>query len=104
MQASDLRSSLNSADEIKTSDPATCGRFRPGYDPRRHYFTREECQRGYRAAMESLERRFPGCDAHFLMCAIIGSRPWHTLPEIRQLLERDEPPDDEEACALFARE
>ncbi len=80
------------------------GKFRSGYDPRRHVFTRAECQRGYWAAWESLERRFPDCDPHFLLCAIIGSRPWHTLPEIRRLLERDEPLDEMETCALFARE
>lgn len=80
------------------------GRFRPGPDPRRHTFTREECRRGYEAAWESLERRFPGCDPHFLLCAIMGSRPWHTLPVIRALLERDEPCTEEEMAALFARD
>ncbi len=28
------------------------GRFQPGPDRRRHKFTRAECQRGYRAALE----------------------------------------------------
>lgn len=87
---------------------AHMGRFRPGFDPRRHIFTSEECHRGgvlgYKAAWESLEQRFPGCDPHFLLCAIIGSKPWHTLPNVRTLLERDEPPDDAEMRRLFARE
>ena len=55
------------------------GKFQKGDDPRRHKFTRAECQKGYQAAWQSLERRFPGCDPHFLMCAIISSRPWHLL-------------------------
>ena len=80
------------------------GRFKPGHDPRRHIFTREECERGYQAALESLDRRFPGCDPHFLMCAIIGSRPWYTLPMFRELADRDEPLDDARAVRLFARE
>lgn len=80
------------------------GRFRTGEDPRRHRFTREECCRGYEAAWQSLERRFPGCDPHFLLCALIGSRPWHTLPEVHALLERDEPLTDAEALRLFGRE
>jgi hypothetical protein len=44
----------------------TQGAFRKGEDDRRHIFTREECQKGYRNAVESLLRRFPGCDPHFL--------------------------------------
>lgn len=62
------------------------GRFQPGHDPRRHIFTREECQRGFKAAEESIARRYPGCDPHFLMCAIIGSKPWFLLPQITCLL------------------
>jgi hypothetical protein len=30
------------------------GSFGPGPDPRRHVFTRVECQRGYQAAMEGV--------------------------------------------------
>ncbi|HLV81465.1 MAG TPA: hypothetical protein VKT32_14360 [Chthonomonadaceae bacterium] len=59
------------------------GWFQPGYDPRRHEFTLEECReggiKGYQAAWQSLERRFPGCDPHFLLCAILGSKPWYML-------------------------
>ncbi len=83
---------------------ASRGQFRKGYDPRRHIFTLEECRRGYQAACRSLERRYPGCDVHFLMCALIGSRPWHTLPEFRRLLARDEPPSEKEVQRLFCRE
>ena len=58
------------------------GWFRPGDDPRRHQFTREECERGYQAAMESIARRYPGCDPHFMMCAMIGSKPiYHFWPK-----------------------
>jgi len=69
------------ADNDQSSGPA-----QTGPDPRRHQFTLEECRRGgmkgYEAAWQSLERRFPGCDPHFLLCAILGSRPWYTLPGI----------------------
>jgi hypothetical protein len=34
-------------------------RFRPGPDPRRHKFTREECSDGFWAAVESITTRFP---------------------------------------------
>ncbi len=80
------------------------GQFRAGPDPRRHRFTPEECRRGFQAAEESLARRFPGADPHFLMCALIGSKPWHTLPEMQRLLDRDEPISDAEALRLFCRE
>ncbi|HZP81002.1 MAG TPA: hypothetical protein VFB21_05135 [Chthonomonadaceae bacterium] len=34
------------------------------------------------AAEESIARRYPGCDVHFMMCAMIGSRPMcHFLPD-----------------------
>lgn len=35
------------------------GRFRKGNDPRRHKFTREECQAGFWAALESVTIRYP---------------------------------------------
>ena len=35
------------------------GQFRRGPDLRRHHFTREECQRGFWRAMESIIARFP---------------------------------------------
>ena len=56
------------------------GWFQRGQDSRRHTFTREECRRGFKAAEESLQRRYPGCDVHFLMCAIIGCKPWNEAP------------------------
>lgn len=33
---------------------ANRGSFQPGHDPRRHFLTREERRRGYRAALEKL--------------------------------------------------
>jgi len=50
------------------------GHFQAGYDPRRHTFTKEECRKGFQAAEASIERRFPGADSHFIMCALIGSK------------------------------
>ncbi|HET9530448.1 MAG TPA: hypothetical protein VFQ92_08860 [Blastocatellia bacterium] len=35
------------------------GRFRPGPDPRRHKFTRDECIEGFWAAIESIASRHP---------------------------------------------
>jgi hypothetical protein len=35
------------------------GQFRPGPDPRRHRFTRSECQRGFWAALVSIIARYP---------------------------------------------
>lgn len=77
------------------------GRFKPGHDARRHVFTREECQRGYCAAWESLARRFPGCDPHFILCAIIGSRSWYTLTHIQGITGEE---DDTEILSRFGRE
>ncbi len=79
------------------------GKFKAGYDDRRHNFTNEECRRGYAAAEQSLEARFPG-RGHFLLCAIVGAKPWHTLPEMQALMQRDEPLSDAEAVQMFARE
>ena len=35
------------------------GQFKKGADPRRHIFTREECQRGFWAAITSIVIRHP---------------------------------------------
>jgi len=35
------------------------GQFKKGFDPRRHKLTREECQRGFWAALESIVTRYP---------------------------------------------
>lgn len=35
------------------------GHFRCGHDPRRHRFTREECQRGFWSAIEAIIARHP---------------------------------------------
>lgn len=43
-----------------TAQPGNnAGRFRKGSDPRRHVFSREECQRGFWAAIESIILRYP---------------------------------------------
>jgi hypothetical protein len=36
-----------------------CGHFRRGHDPRRHRFTRAECQAGFWAAIYSIIQRYP---------------------------------------------
>lgn len=35
------------------------GQFQKGFDPRRHVFTREECQKGFWAAIDSIVDRYP---------------------------------------------
>lgn len=35
------------------------GHFRKGHDPRRHRFTRAECQAGFWAALNSIITRYP---------------------------------------------
>ena len=94
---------------IRTAAPRTNpGAFKPGHDPRRHELTQEERRRGgiagFAAAWKSLETRFPGCDPHFLLCAIMGSKPWHKLPEIQYLLQRDEPIRADAALERFMRD
>ena len=44
-----------------TSPTTNRGQFRKGYDPRRHVYTREECQRGFWAAITSIVIRNPNC-------------------------------------------
>jgi hypothetical protein len=39
--------------------PINKGRFKKGYDPRRHKFTRDECSDGFWAAIESIAIRYP---------------------------------------------
>lgn len=38
--------------------PANRGQFRKGHDPRRHRFTRAECQAGFWAAINSIISRY----------------------------------------------
>jgi hypothetical protein len=40
--------------------PENRGHFRKGFDPRRHRFTREECQAGYWAVLTAIITRYPG--------------------------------------------
>lgn len=47
------------------------GHFRRGHDPRRHRFTRSECQTGFWAAIESIITRYPdaiGADGRHMAC------------------------------------
>lgn len=37
------------------------GQFKKGHDPRRHRFTREECQAGFWKAIDSIVARHPNC-------------------------------------------
>jgi hypothetical protein len=47
------------------------GRFKPGPDPRRHKFTKEECSDGFWAAIESVVIRYPDAvmpDGRHIVC------------------------------------
>lgn len=94
---------------IRTAAPkVNKGAFKKGEDNRRHILTHEEKSRGgvngFAAAWKSLETRFPGCDPHFLLCAILGSKRWDQLPEIQDLIRRDEPLCADAALARFMRD
>lgn len=42
-----------------TSPKQNAGRFKKGADPRRHKFTKDECQAGFWKALESIAARHP---------------------------------------------
>lgn len=42
-----------------TDRPKNRGRFKPGPDPRRHKFSKAECQVGFWAAITSIVTRYP---------------------------------------------
>jgi hypothetical protein len=47
------------------------GHFRKGDDPRRHKLTREECSKGFWAAVESIVTRYPDAimpDGRHMVC------------------------------------
>lgn len=44
---------------MTTTNRANRGQFRRGNDPRRHRFTRAECQAGFWAAINSIVARYP---------------------------------------------
>lgn len=53
------------------------GRFKKGFDPRRHRFTRSECQAGFQAAIESIIVRYPHAimrDGRHIACNFLRSR------------------------------
>ena len=43
----------------QTSPQENRGRFKPGFDSRRHVFTKEECSDGVWAAITSIVKRYP---------------------------------------------
>lgn len=53
------------------------GHFRKGHDPRRHKLTREECSRGFWAAVESIVVRHPDAimaDGRHMVCNFLKRR------------------------------
>ena len=55
----------------RTTQRANRGHFRKGFDPRRHRFTRAECQAGFWAALASIISRYPdaiGADGRHMAC------------------------------------
>ena len=64
--------SLDSTPEVKPS-----GRFRKGFDPRRHQLTAEERSRGFWNAIESIVTRHPDAimrDGRHMACNFLRSR------------------------------
>lgn len=65
---------------VETAPPADnfpTGRFKKGHDPRRHKFTRDECSRGFWAAIESITARYPNAvmrDGRHIACNFLRSR------------------------------
>jgi len=65
------------------TSPINRGRFKRGADPRRHKFTREECQAGFQAALVSIIARHPDAvDAYGRHMAVkfLCKRKSATLP------------------------
>src|SRR5262245_22401445 len=62
-RSTQVRPSLDQADQQITNQQRgfmkNSGQFRKGHDPRRHKFTREECQAGFWRALESIAIRYP---------------------------------------------
>jgi hypothetical protein len=53
------------------------GQFRPGPDPRRHRFTRDECVAGFWAALTSISVRYPDAidsSGRHMACKFLASR------------------------------
>jgi hypothetical protein len=53
------------------------GHFRRGHDPRRHRFTKDECSRGFWAAIYSIVQRYPdaiGADGRHMACRFLEGR------------------------------
>jgi len=51
------------------------GHFRKGYDARRHTFTREECQAGFWAAIESIMARYPAAITSYHAHMVVNFLP-----------------------------
>jgi hypothetical protein len=65
---------------VSTPAPADnfpTGRFKKGFDPRRHKFTKAECSKGFWAAIESIIARYPNAvmrDGRHIACNFLRSR------------------------------
>jgi hypothetical protein len=58
------------------------GRFKPGPDPRRHKFTRDECSTGFWNAVESIVCRYSGAimsDGRHMVVNFMKSRKRETI-------------------------
>ncbi|HLV78722.1 MAG TPA: hypothetical protein VKT32_00530 [Chthonomonadaceae bacterium] len=70
------------------------GWFAPGPDPRRRQFSREECQAGFWAAIDSIAERYPdaydGASRHMacsFLCAIISRKMAISRQEARERIK-----------------
>lgn len=58
-------------EQAQQERPVNKGRFKKGYDPRRHKFTQQECSDGFWAAVESIIARYPDAimkDGRHMVC------------------------------------
>ena len=54
-----MQTAAEAAQPQATEQPQYRGRFKKGFDPRRHKFTQDECIDGFWAAVESIITRYP---------------------------------------------
>jgi hypothetical protein len=54
-----MSAAMQTAEAITQPPVEHRGRFKKGYDPRRHKFTADECSAGFWAAIESIITRYP---------------------------------------------
>jgi hypothetical protein len=71
-----MSAAMQTAEAIAQPPVEHRGRFKKGYDSRRHVFTKEECSAGFWAAIESVITRYPDAvmsDGRHIACNFMKS-------------------------------